>query len=105
MFSLLDISKQLARDVSSRPLAIRIVRTTMVQPHSKLNETGALRRRMSAVPAALCLLLAGAASAQSQVDLAEPTNVVALRTEARAYEHGEGVPKNPRRAVELYCEA
>ncbi|MGZ5231376.1 MAG: transglycosylase SLT domain-containing protein [Burkholderiales bacterium] len=60
---------------------------------------------MSAAPAALCLLFATAASAQTQADLAEPVNVVALRTEARAYEHGEGVPKNPHRAVELYCEA
>jgi hypothetical protein len=27
-----------------------------------------------------------------------------LRTEARSYEHGEGVPKDPRRAVSLYCD-
>jgi soluble lytic murein transglycosylase-like protein len=41
----------------------------------------------------------------SQVEATETTHVAALRTEARAYEHGEGVTKNARRAVELYCEA
>jgi TPR repeat protein len=30
---------------------------------------------------------------------------LALRDEARAYEHGEGVARDPARAVELYCEA
>jgi TPR repeat protein len=29
----------------------------------------------------------------------------AVRAEAQSYEHGEGVPKDPFRAVELYCEA
>lgn len=27
-----------------------------------------------------------------------------LRMEARSYEHGEGVPKDPRRAASLYCD-
>jgi hypothetical protein len=27
-----------------------------------------------------------------------------LRMEARSYEHGEGVPKDPQRAVSLYCD-
>ena len=30
---------------------------------------------------------------------------VALRNEARTYEHGEGVKKEPAKAVQLYCEA
>jgi len=30
---------------------------------------------------------------------------VALRNEARTYEHGEGVEKAPAKAVQLYCEA
>ena len=30
---------------------------------------------------------------------------VALRNEARTYEHGEGVKKAPAKAVQLYCEA
>lgn len=29
----------------------------------------------------------------------------ALRSEARNYEHGSGVPRNPEKAVQLYCEA
>jgi hypothetical protein len=31
--------------------------------------------------------------------------VVALRSEGRAYEHGEGVARDPGRAIALYCEA
>lgn len=31
--------------------------------------------------------------------------IATLRAEARAYEHGEGVPKDPGQAVKLYCEA
>jgi soluble lytic murein transglycosylase-like protein len=31
--------------------------------------------------------------------------LAALREEARAYEHGEGVPRDGARAAELYCEA
>ena len=31
--------------------------------------------------------------------------VAALRVEARAFEHGEGVPRNPAQAVSLYCQA
>jgi len=30
--------------------------------------------------------------------------LTALRTEARAFEHGEGVPKDPLRAASLYCD-
>jgi TPR repeat protein len=30
---------------------------------------------------------------------------IALRDEARTYEHGEGVKREPARAVQLYCEA
>ena len=32
-------------------------------------------------------------------------SLAALRAEASAYEHGEGVPKDPLRAFELYCRA
>ena len=31
--------------------------------------------------------------------------IATLRAEARAYEHGEGVPKDPVRAASLYCDA
>ncbi|MDP2809145.1 MAG: transglycosylase SLT domain-containing protein [Rhodocyclaceae bacterium] len=34
-----------------------------------------------------------------------PEQLRAMREEARALEHGEGIPKNPARAIELYCEA
>lgn len=33
------------------------------------------------------------------------TQLSALREEARAYEHGEGVPRDASRAAKLYCEA
>lgn len=33
-----------------------------------------------------------------------PAQLLALREEARSYEHGEGVPKDPARAYRLYCE-
>lgn len=35
----------------------------------------------------------------------EADTLRALRAEAHSYEHGEGVPKDPYRAVELYCKA
>jgi len=44
-----------------------------------------------------------AASALAQTPLDGPA--AALTTQALAYEHGEGVAKNPRRAAELYCDA
>jgi TPR repeat protein len=64
----------------------------------------ALKRRVSAAPAALCLAL-GATAAQAQVDVVESAQLISLRAEARAHEHGEGVPRNAQRAVELYCAA
>lgn len=33
-----------------------------------------------------------------------PEQLRLLREEARAYEHGEGVPKDPARAIALYCD-
>ncbi|MDX9994830.1 MAG: transglycosylase SLT domain-containing protein [Rhodocyclaceae bacterium] len=33
-----------------------------------------------------------------------PAQLLALREEARAYEHGEGVAKDPAKAYRLYCE-
>ena len=37
-------------------------------------------------------------------DKATTDEFVKLRNEARSYEHGEGVPKDPVRAASLYCE-
>lgn len=31
-------------------------------------------------------------------------DLTALREEARSYEHGEGIPKDPQRAASLYCD-
>ena len=42
------------------------------------------------------------ALADSQSDKAR---AAALRNDARALEHGEGIPRDPERAAELYCEA
>jgi hypothetical protein len=38
------------------------------------------------------------------VDDPTPGDLVILRSEARAYEHGEGVVKDPVRAASLYCD-
>lgn len=48
-----------------------------------------------------CLGVAGMAQAVVEQD-ADATRIV---EQALAYEHGEGVPRDPERAVELYCEA
>src|SRR2546421_4111355 len=62
------------------------------------------QRKISA-PAALCCLLFWISSVQAQTEAPEVAQLAALRTEARAYEHGEGVPRDARRAIELYCQA
>ena len=60
------------------------------------------------LPAALAAfaILAGfpwLAAASSSVKPSAP-DLSALRAEARSYEHGEGVPKDPQRAAGLYCD-
>jgi len=64
-----------------------------------------LRGRASffGVLTAFGLLLPG--TAWPQTEATGSAAAVALRTEARAYEHGEGVAKDPAQAVKLYCEA
>ena len=60
------------------------------------------------LPALIALwLFALPAQAQTptQSGDSETVKIVALRSEASAYEHGEGVAKDPLRAFELYCEA
>lgn len=54
----------------------------------------------SGVMSVLCLLTAPAALASP----ADNEAWRALRQEARAHEHGEGVPRDAARAVALYCE-
>jgi soluble lytic murein transglycosylase-like protein len=52
----------------------------------------------------LCVTLAASAHGQTQ-STATHAYVAALRSEARAHEHGEGVTKDARKAVQLYCDA
>ena len=62
-----------------------------------------LPRRATAVAGLVLLGLGSAAAAPA--DPALEAQFVALRGEARSYEHGEGVPRDPSRALALYCEA
>jgi len=41
----------------------------------------------------------------AEVDPNTVERIATLRSDARAREHGEGVPRDPARAAELYCEA
>jgi TPR repeat protein len=52
-------------------------------------------------------LLIGGMGSYAMADQANGSmeKAVALRNEARIYEHGEGVKREPGRAVQLYCEA
>lgn len=56
--------------------------------------------------AALLAALLCALPLAAQAAIEDPTSgdLVILRNEARAYEHGEGVLKNPQRAASLYCD-
>jgi transglycosylase-like protein with SLT domain/Sel1 repeat-containing protein len=62
-----------------------------------------LHRGCAAMIIAIGCLEGGTACADAD-DLAA-ANLVAIRNEARAYEHGEGVARDIARAVALYCEA
>jgi TPR repeat protein len=59
------------------------------------------RRTVRALAAMACALAvaSGAAHADTAADTAE------LTRDARAFELGDGVPRNPERAARLYCEA
>jgi len=50
-------------------------------------------------------LAVAAGIAHADIGVATAERVVALRVEAVSYEHGEGVTRDPVRAIELYCEA
>src|SRR5215213_5177752 len=103
MFSQAENRQHMFLQPLTNTLAARKARPGMPRPRHKLKAPSVRLRSLSAVPAAFWVFFAGAATAQSQLETTAPTHVVALRTEARAYEHGEGVTKNARRAVELYC--
>lgn len=58
---------------------------------------------------AFCVLLCGVVASFSSIaiaveDIPSGDELLLLRNEARSYEHGEGVDKDPLRAIELYCE-
>ena len=53
---------------------------------------------------ALSAFAAGPAHADA-IDDDLSGRIAALRTEARAYEHGEGVPRDVQHAIALYCQA
>jgi hypothetical protein len=55
--------------------------------------------------AALALSCVVARPAHADFDGDASRMIATLRAEARAYEHGEGVPRDPARAVTFYCEA
>lgn len=60
-----------------------------------------------AAPLATCALLVTAFLCKSaQADShSDHDRIVALRTEAKTHEYGNGQPRDPNKAVELYCEA
>jgi len=49
--------------------------------------------------------LAGGASAATGTEIGDAPDARQLVEQALAFEHGEGVPRDPERAAELYCEA
>lgn len=53
----------------------------------------------------LTLLATGACIRPALADPAKEQKASALRLEAAQYEHGDGVPRDPEKAVQLYCEA
>ena len=52
-----------------------------------------------------CASIVAMHSAIGQDTKPDADRIAALRAEARALEHGEGVPKNTAQAVNLYCQA
>ena len=55
--------------------------------------------------AVLVLAVAAAFSCPLAAQQADPVAARTLTAQALAYEHGEGVPKDPLRAAKLYCDA
>jgi Transglycosylase SLT domain/Sel1 repeat len=60
--------------------------------------------RVLLAPVVSMLFMLPPCLAQTQSDSFSTDKILSLRAEARAYEHGEGVTKNPARAIALYCE-
>ena len=64
-----------------------------------------LRSTSSSVALFLAFLIFSPLPVNAAIDDLSSGKLVILRNEARAYEHGEGVPKDPVRAASLYCDA
>lgn len=57
-------------------------------------------------PWALCVFLVlSAVGRPALADLTKSEQAASLRSEARNHEYGNGVPRDPLKAVQLYCEA
>ena len=66
----------------------------------------ARNRLIHQAPWIICALLLGILHKPAQATpQADSDKATALRIEAKAFEHGSGQPRNPEKAVELYCEA
>ena len=63
-----------------------------------------LRSTSSIVALFLAFLIFSPLPVNAAIDDLSSGKLVILRNEARAYEHGEGVPKDPVRAASLYCD-
>ncbi|MFT3847227.1 MAG: transglycosylase SLT domain-containing protein [Propionivibrio sp.] len=63
-------------------------------------------RRIFSVAIAALIGVFSFSGANAFQRIQDPTNteLESLRVEARSYEHGEGVPKDPLRAASLYCD-
>jgi soluble lytic murein transglycosylase-like protein len=72
------------------------------QPRSDSRER---RPHHAGAPLALGLLLLAVTETESAFATPHAAYLQGLRAEARTYEHGEGVARDPSRAVELYCTA
>ena len=72
-----------------------------VTTDSRASSRGAVR----AFAAVLLALAAAASAAQGAADANAANPRPALVAQALAYEHGEGVPKDPLKAAALYCDA
>lgn len=62
------------------------------------------RRVLSSRNLLVAIILSAPVLAHTASDNASPDEFSKLRNEARSYEHGEGVSKDPVRAASLYCE-
>ena len=64
--------------------------------------------RVASILVTFCLVLLGLSSAVAANGMTQPSpsadEFALLRAEARAFEHGEGVQKDPSRAASLYCD-